>query len=179
MFGRPPTHRLFPAAAVVAALVLAACGGSSKTTRTSSTPAGTVSLRSIDGVGKVLVDPHGMALYTSNLDGKDRPACVGACTSIWKPLTLASGTPSGAAGTGTVGTVMRADGMRQVTVAGRPLYTFVQDTPGKASGNGVSDAFSGRHFTWSAVVAGGRTAAAGSAGQSASGSSGYGSGGGY
>lgn len=173
-------RRLLIPAALAAALAVAACGGSSSESATPpSAKNATVSVKSIDGVGKVLVDPHGMALYTSNLDGKDRPACVGACTSIWKPLTLASGTPSGAAGTGTVGTVMRADGMRQVTVAGRPLYTFVQDTPGKASGNGVSDAFSGRHFTWSAVVAGGRTAAAGSAGQSASGSSGYGSGGGY
>jgi predicted lipoprotein with Yx(FWY)xxD motif len=181
MYGRLRIHRLLIPAAVVAALGLAACGGSSKSSNTtpSSAPTGTVSVRSVDGIGKVLVDSHGMALYTSNLDAKGKPACAGACTSIWKPLTLASGRPSAAAGAGTVGTVMRPDGMRQVTVGGRPLYTFVQVAPGKVTGNGVSDAFSGRHFTWTAVLAGGRKASAGSAGQSTSGGGGYGAGGGY
>jgi predicted lipoprotein with Yx(FWY)xxD motif len=173
-------HRLLiPPAAVVAALALAACGGSSNSSTTASGPASTVSLRSIDGVGKVLVDSHGMALYTSNRDANGKPACTGACTSFWKPLTLASGTPSAASGAGTVGTVMRSDGMRQVTVGGRPLYTFVQDSPGTVTGNGVSDAFSGRRFTWTAVLAGGRNADAGAAGRSTSGGGGYGAGGGY
>jgi predicted lipoprotein with Yx(FWY)xxD motif len=172
-------HRLLvPAAALAAALTLAACGGGSTSSTTSSGPASTVSLRSVDGLGKVLVDAHGMALYSSNLDAKGKPACAGACTSIWKPLTLASGTPSAVSGAGTVGTVTRSDGVRQVTVDGRPLYTFVQDSPGKVTGNGVSDAFSGRHFTWSAVVAGGGSAAAGASGKSTSGS-GYGAAGGY
>lgn len=172
-------HRLLiPAAALAAALALAACGGSSSSSTTASGPTSTVALRSIDGVGKVLVDAHGMALYSSNLDAKGKPACAGACTSVWKPLTLASGTPSAASGAGTVGTVMRADGTRQVTVNGRPLYTFVEDSPGQVSGNGASDAFAGRHFRWSAVVAGGASAPAGASGKSTSGS-GYGAAGGY
>jgi predicted lipoprotein with Yx(FWY)xxD motif len=172
-------HRLLiPAAALAAALALAACGGGSASSTTSSGPTSTVSVRSVDGVGKVLVDAHGMALYSSNRDATGTPACAGACTSIWKPLTLASGAPSAASGAGTVGTVMRPDGTRQVTVNGRPLYTFVQDSPGKVTGNGVSDAFSGRRFTWSAVVAGGGSAAAGASGKSTSGS-GYGAAGGY
>jgi predicted lipoprotein with Yx(FWY)xxD motif len=165
-------------AAFATALVLAACGGSSSSSSTTSNAANrTVALKSIDGVGKVLVDANGMALYTSNMDAAGKPACAGACTSIWKPLTLASGTPSAANGVGRVGVVMRADGTRQVAVAGRPLYTFVQDSPGHVTGNGVSDAFAGRHFTWAAVVAGGKNAPAGASGQGSGG--GYQTGGGY
>jgi predicted lipoprotein with Yx(FWY)xxD motif len=173
------TRLLIPGAALAAALALAACGGSSTGSTASSAAKHTVSVTSIDGVGKVLVDARGMPLYSSNLDAKGTPACTGACASVWKPLTLASGTPSAAAGAGKVGVVMRSDGMRQVTVAGKPLYTFVKDSPGKASGNGVSDAFSGRRFSWTAIRAGGGSAATGSSGGSSSGGGGYGSGGGY
>ena len=161
-------------AALAAALAIAACGGDSTASSTSSPAAGTtVSVRSIDGVGKVLVDSRGMPLYTSNLDANGTPACSGACLSFWKPLTLASGRPSAAAGAGKVGVVMRADGARQVVVAGKPLYTFVKDSPGKATGNGVTDEFAGRRFTWKAVAAGGGSAAGGSRG----GGAGYGGGG--
>jgi predicted lipoprotein with Yx(FWY)xxD motif len=165
---------LLPGAVLAAALVLAACGGSSSSSTTSSAAKHTVSVASIDGVGKVLVDSHGMPLYSSNLDAKGAPACTGACASVWRPLTIASGTPSAGAGAGKVGVVMRSDGMRQVTVAGKPLYTFVKDSPGKATGNGVSDAFSGRHFSWTAIRAGGGSAPASSSTGSSSGRSGYG-----
>ena len=170
---------LVPGAAVAAALVLAACGGTSSSSTTSSGAQHTVSVRSIDGVGKVLVDSRGMPLYSSNLDAAGKPACAGACTTVWKPLTIASGTPSAAAGAGKVGVVMRADGTRQVAVAGRPLYTFVNDAPGKVTGNGVADAFSGRHFRWKAVLAGGASAGAGTSGSGKSGGGGYAAGGGY
>src|SRR5689334_20067428 len=155
---------LIPGAAVATALVLAACGGSSGSSSSAASDGGThtVSVKSIDGVGKVLVDSRGMPLYTSNLDTKAKPACVGPCTSFWKPLTLASGTPSAAAGAGAVGIVMREDGVRQVVVAGKPLYTFVQDSPGKVTGNGFTDAYNGRHFTWKAVLADGKSASGGS-----------------
>jgi hypothetical protein len=56
---------------------------------------------------------------------------------------------------GKLGTVRRPDGTRQLTAGGRPLYTFRPDAPGKASGNGVSDAFGGRRFTWRALTVAG------------------------
>jgi predicted lipoprotein with Yx(FWY)xxD motif len=151
-------------AAVAAALLLAACGGGSSSSSSGSSSASTsnhtVAVKSIDGVGNVLVDANGMPLYSSNLDANGKPACDGACATVWKPLTLASGTPSADDGAGKVGVVMRSDGTQQVAIAGRPLYTFVKDSPGKVTGNGVSDAFSGRNFTWAAVLAGGKSAPA-------------------
>ncbi len=168
---------LIPVAAVAATLTLAACGGSSGSTAASAASR-TVAIESIDGVGNVLVDAHGMPLYSSNLDTGGKPACDGACTAVWKPLTVSSATPSADDGAGKLGVVMRSDGTRQVAVAGRPLYTFVEDSPGSVTGNGVSDAFSGRHFTWAAILAGGKSAPANAHGAGSSGG-GYSVGGGY
>jgi hypothetical protein len=59
---------------------------------------------------------------------------------------------------GKTGVIARPDGARQVTVDGKPLYTFSEDAPGKVEGNGFSDDLDGRHFTWNAVLAGGDSA---------------------
>jgi predicted lipoprotein with Yx(FWY)xxD motif len=83
--------------------------------------------------------------------------CTGACTSFWMPLTIDSGKPTGASGVGTLGVVKRPDGTRQVTVGGKPVYTFSQDSAGKVTGNGFSDAFGGHHFTWTVASAGGKS----------------------
>ena len=54
-----------------------------------------------------------------------------------------------------VGFVRRPDGKRQVTWNGKPLYTFVEDGgPGKVSGNGASDHFDGKSFTWHVATIG-------------------------
>jgi hypothetical protein len=72
-------------------------------------------------------------------------------------------------------------GTNQVTYNGKPLYTFVQDKPGQATGNGAMDSFGGTSFTWTAAMVGGAAAASSSAssGSTSSGSSGGGSSGGY
>src|SRR4029077_11657574 len=112
---------LISSAALTAALSLAACGGSGSSrspAASSSSPSTgqTVAVKTISGLGDVLVDASGMPLYTSNRDAAGTPACNGACASIWKPLTVASGTPSAPAAVGTVAVVTRPDGSRQVTV---------------------------------------------------------------
>ena len=72
----------------------------------------------------------------------------------------------------------------QLTFNGKPLYTFVQDSPGQATGNGVTDSFGGTSFTWTAASTGGSAASSGSSAMptttsSSSSSSGGSSGGGY
>jgi predicted lipoprotein with Yx(FWY)xxD motif len=149
--------RLLAAATVAASLVLAACGGGGSSS--SSTPAATsttVAVKSISGVGDVLVDSAGKALYSSNVEAGGKVMCTGACTSFWKPLTV-SGTPTAAGGAGKLSVIKRPDGARQVALDGKPLYTFAQDAPGKVQGNGFSDDFGGEHFTWTAVLAGGKS----------------------
>ena len=107
----------------------------------------TVSVKSIAGHGKVLVDAKGRALYRSDQEGSGMVLCTGACVSFWQPLTV-SGTPKGGSLAGKLAVVKRPGGARQVTFNGKPLYTFRLDRPGTVTGDGAKDAFGGRKFTW-------------------------------
>jgi predicted lipoprotein with Yx(FWY)xxD motif len=164
-------------AALAASVLLAACGGGSSGSSGSSAPAGagkTVAVKSIDGIGNVLVDAGGKALYASDVEADGRVHCTGGCTAFWRPLTLGSGTPTASSGVGKLGVTKRPDGARQVTVDGKLLYTFSEDAPGKVKGNGFSDDFGGKHFTWKAVLAGGKApSTSGTQGGYSSGQSGY------
>ena len=157
-----------------AALVLVACGGGDSADSTAAddgTPApgaSTVSLKGVDGLGQVLVDAGGQALYAADEESDGSVLCVDSCTSLWRPLEAGPGDPSGADGVGTLGVVLRPDGMRQVTVEGRPLYTFTQEEPGQVTGNGLADAFGDRSFTWHAALADGASASGGSTSQAPS-----------
>ena len=137
------------ALALLTAVALAACGGGSNDgNATASTGSTTVSLDN----GQ-LVDSSGAPLYSSDQEKSGKVACTGSCTSIWLPLAApGSGQPTGGDGvSGKLGTLKRPDGSRQVTLDGRPLYSFAQDgNSGKATGDGVSDSFAGRQFTWHA-----------------------------
>jgi predicted lipoprotein with Yx(FWY)xxD motif len=150
-------HRVLTLAALAATLIVAGCGGSNSTS--SGTPASaatsdTVGVKQVDGIGKVLVDTSGMALYTPDQEAKGMIQCTGSCTAIWQPVAP-TGKPTAAAGAGTVGVVKRPDGSRQVTLDGMPLYSFVQDSPSQITGDGFKDQFGGKSFTWHVVLAGG------------------------
>jgi predicted lipoprotein with Yx(FWY)xxD motif len=92
---------------------------------------------SVPGIGTILVDSQGHALYThTDASGQD-VACTGACMTAWPPLTVAAGAkvkaPKGVKKLGTTGTT------HQVTWSGLPLYRFSLDTQAKqAKGNGVN-----------------------------------------
>jgi predicted lipoprotein with Yx(FWY)xxD motif len=132
-----------------------------------------VSARQVSGVGTVLVDASGRTLYFADQEKDGTIRCTGACTQIWRPLGVSGGAPTAGAGvTGTLATVHRSDGVTQVTLDGRPLYTFSYDGgPGKVEGDNVTDSFGGTQFRWHAMTAGGTPAPA-----SPSGGSGYGNG---
>jgi predicted lipoprotein with Yx(FWY)xxD motif len=134
--------------ALVTALVLGACGGSDDGDATASTASTTVSLD--DGV---LVDSSGKALYSSDQEKSGKVVCTSSCVTIWLPLEApGSGDPTAGDGvSGKLGAIKRPDGSRQVTLDGRPLYRFAQDSaPGKATGDDVTDSFDGQQFTWHA-----------------------------
>jgi predicted lipoprotein with Yx(FWY)xxD motif len=150
---------LLGTAAVVVSLGLAACGGSSGGGSTQpAASSSTVALKSVDGVGTLLVDSSGKALYASDLEAGGKVMCTGPCESFWKPVLVSSGAPTGASGVGKLSVIKRPDGGRQVAIASKPLYTFVDDSAGQIKGIGFKDAFGGRHFTWNAVLAGGKLA---------------------
>jgi predicted lipoprotein with Yx(FWY)xxD motif len=171
------------AAMALVAIGLAACGGSSNSNSKASaaTTGGggqTVSTKSISGVGTVLVDSSGQALYTNNRDSGMNVACTGSCTAIWVPLMAPSGgqpTSSDQAVQAKLG-VVKSKGGSQVTFGGKPLYTFVQDSSGQVTGNGVTDNFGGTSFTWT-VASTGQVSSSANSTSTSSGSSGGGYGG--
>src|SRR3954447_9437195 len=149
------------AAAIVAALALGACGGGGggDATRSSDGGAGTVAVRQLPDVGKVLVDSGGKALYTSDQERSGTIICTGGCTTFWKPLRPDTNTPAMVPAAGKLGVIKRPDGGRQVTANGQPLYTFAEDSPGKVAGDGFTDDFDGHHFVWQVLGTGGKTGA--------------------
>lgn len=117
-------------------------GGSEETAATSSpeaTGAAVVSVGSVPKLGMVLVDSEGMTLYDFHKDKGTTSSCYGACAQNWPPMTTEGKPQSGnGAMASKLGTTMRKDGTTQVTYAGHPLYTFIQDQkPGEANGNDV------------------------------------------
>jgi predicted lipoprotein with Yx(FWY)xxD motif len=149
------TYAALAALAAVVVFVIAACGGGGGNGAEESASGGTgaattVSVSDADGVGDVLVDKQGSALYASAQEADGTVLCSNACATIWVPLTINGGRPTGSDGlTADLGTVMRPDGSRQVTFDGRPLYSFAEDSdPGDVTGNGFSDMFGSQAFTW-------------------------------
>ena len=97
-----------------------------------------VSLGEAANVGQILVDEEGMTLYYFQKDqkGSGKSKCEGACAEAWPPL-LTEGKPEAMKGVkaAMLGTIKREDGTTQVTYAGWPLYTFVEDKkPGEDNG---------------------------------------------
>lgn len=169
--------------AMAAAVVPAACGGSAGTSGAGGSGAGsgkTVTVAHLPGVGSVLVDRSDKALYSSDLEAGGKIVCDdAACNAFWRPLIVRSGKPTASAGAGKVGVIKRPDGSSQVSVNGRPVYTFAEDSPGNATGDGFHDDFAGHHFTWHVVHAGGITTSRAESGSGSTSKSTSGSSGGY
>ena len=120
-----------------------------RTRATSSATGTTVSLGSAGGVGKVLVNAKGITLYyfTKDVKGSGASKCTGACAQAWPPL-ITTGKPRAKNGVkaSMLGTMKRSNNTTQVTYAGRPLYTFIEDKkPGDDTGTGIK-AFGGSFF---------------------------------
>jgi predicted lipoprotein with Yx(FWY)xxD motif len=175
---RTSLPRFFAAAGAAAAatLALAACGGGDGGAPSTSTAAstGAVSVQRVDGIGSVLVDATGKALYTPDQESDGKVRCTGACASIWQPLLAPGNAAPKVNGTTMLDVIVRPDGKRQVTAGRKPLYTFTEDPTGRVTGNGFADDFAGRHFTWHAVLAGGSTAKSGGASSTAPSRNNYG-----
>jgi predicted lipoprotein with Yx(FWY)xxD motif len=181
------TYTALAAVTSAAALGLTACGGGGSASSSGSASgaamtARTVAVKHIQGLGNVLVDSKGAALYSPAQETSGRVLCTGSCTSIWIPLRLPAGKGQPVASSalmGSLGVVTRPGGGEQVTFDGRPLYRFAEDTKaGSVTGNNVTDSFGGRQFTWH-VASTGSTSGGGTGNTSGGGSSSTGRGYGY
>lgn len=91
-------------------------------------------------LGQIIVDGKGMTVYVFDKDTANSgvSACTGACAATWPAVTSTSATPTVTGITGTVATIPGANGTKQITINGLPIYTFAADTnPGDTKGQGV------------------------------------------
>jgi predicted lipoprotein with Yx(FWY)xxD motif len=126
-------------------------GGDSPTTGSGSTSEGSTSDGSASGaalttadtsLGAVVVDGEGMTVYFYDQDtkGSGTSACEGECAAAWPAVHAQSAAPQVDGVTAEVGTITGVDGELQVTVDGRPVYTYAGDaSPGDVTGQGVND----------------------------------------
>ena len=153
------TFPAFAALALIAMLAIAGCGSSNdnsssssggaygsgeESTKTASTKpasaegtAAVVTAASAPKLGRIIVDSKGFTLYDFHKDKGTTSACYGGCAQVWPPL-ITEGKPQAGEGAmaSKLGTTERKDGTTQVTYAGHPLYTYVQDKkPGDTTGN--------------------------------------------
>jgi predicted lipoprotein with Yx(FWY)xxD motif len=126
------------AALAVAALVLLAvaeAGASSSAPAATSTSAGLKT--TVIGGTTVLTNAQGFTLYSFAPDTPAVSKCYGSCAAYWPPVTGTAPASSGLPGT--IGTITRTGGARQLTYNGHPLYTYIGDTaPGQANGNNLN-----------------------------------------
>jgi predicted lipoprotein with Yx(FWY)xxD motif len=145
---RKTTLLIAAVAAAAIGLLATGCGGSAYSSGSYGSPvpasaatgitAAVVGLRNTP-LGRIAVDSTGHTLYLFEKDKSHRSACYGQCATYWPPL-LSHGKPVARAGAkqALLGTIRRADGSRQVTYAGHPLYRYVQDEkPGQTTGEGL------------------------------------------
>jgi predicted lipoprotein with Yx(FWY)xxD motif len=140
-------------ALAASAVVLAGCGSGSSGSSAAAGPTGSggaaaagaasgsaVALKTWSSpLGEVVVTPGGSAVYVFDKDtpGSGTSASSGTCANLWPAVTTTSATPQVSGVTGTVGTIPRDGGTRQLTLDGHPLYTYAGDSPGQVSGEGV------------------------------------------
>jgi predicted lipoprotein with Yx(FWY)xxD motif len=86
---------------------------------------------------RILLDARGLPLYTYGHDAAKQSRVTGQLAALWPPLVDA--TPS-ASGVGPLTSAVTVNG-QQVAYQGHFLYTFVEDSPGRVTGQGVQDFF--------------------------------------
>ena len=135
---RPQAILTFAAASV---LVLAACQNAGSGSTAPSSGAGALNVTvSHTAAGDALAGPNGMTLYVLTKDTNNTSTCTtGACAATW-PVLKGDGSQvqAGVGVTGTFGTATWADGTKQVTHNGQPLYSYSGDNAaGDSNGQGT------------------------------------------
>ena len=124
------------AALAVAALVLLGVAVAGASPAASASASAGLKTTVIGGT-TVLTNARGFTLYSFAPDTPASSKCYGSCAAYWPPVT---GTATASPGLpGTVGTITRTGGARQLTYNGHPLYTYIGDSaPGQANGNNLN-----------------------------------------
>jgi predicted lipoprotein with Yx(FWY)xxD motif len=106
-----------------------------------ATPANTVRLVNDAKLGSVLTNQAGKTLYYFSLDHfGTTSSCSGQCTANWPTFYSESLTLDAGLTASDFATITRADGTKQTTYKGWPLYTFAGDAAaGETKGEAVNN----------------------------------------
>ncbi len=99
-------------------------------------PAGLQLVRGFNS-GPIVVDGSGRTVYgfVQDKTSPARSACTGKCAETWRPVPFTEDFKITGLDQSMVGSVDRPGGVKQATLAGRPLYTFACDSmPGEMTG---------------------------------------------
>jgi predicted lipoprotein with Yx(FWY)xxD motif len=102
-------------------------------------PADTVKTAS-GPLGTILVDSQGKTLYyfANDIPASGASSCNGQCAVVWPVFSTGTITVSSPLDAADFGTITRADGTKQTTYYGWPLYYYQGDTkPGDVNGEDV------------------------------------------
>ncbi|QGV77399.1 SCO0930 family lipoprotein [Streptomyces ficellus] len=120
-------------------------------------PAGQLAVWDSKELGKVVTDSEGLTLYRFDKDTPNPPKsnCEGDCAKAWPVVAADGAKPPAGVDASLMGEVTRADGTKQLTIDGWPMYRYAKDTkPGETKGQGVGG-------TWFAAAPDGKKAALG------------------
>jgi predicted lipoprotein with Yx(FWY)xxD motif len=90
-------------------------------------------------LGTVVVTSDGKTVYAFDKDtmNSGKSACNAGCSGLWPAVTATGSSPTAAGVSAKLGTITREDGTKQITLDGRPLYTYAGDSgSGAVSGQG-------------------------------------------
>jgi predicted lipoprotein with Yx(FWY)xxD motif len=116
--------------------------GTTESTAPSTAPSasGESELQTEDSpLGTIVVDGKGMTVYVFDKDtaGNGKSVCEGDCLVAWPAVVGGADTKAGGI-TGEIGSITRADGTKQLTLNGWPLYYYKGDAAkGDVTGQGV------------------------------------------
>ena len=98
----------------------------------------TVMIVQKSAIGYVLAEANHQVVYTYSKDTKGgKPTCTGSCAEAWPPATGVPQAGPADVFSGKFGLVTRADGTKQITYNGYPLYLLKGAKPLETTGNGV------------------------------------------
>lgn len=136
----PPESAYGPAQSTSSAAEYASASGAEAT---SASRRVTVGVKHQGSLGAIL-DAGGkkLTVYMFAADHGSKSTCTGACASAWPPVTT-TGTPKvgGGAHKSDLGLTKRANGVKQVTYKGHPLYYYAGDKTSSSAAGQALDAF--------------------------------------
>jgi predicted lipoprotein with Yx(FWY)xxD motif len=99
-------------------------------------------------IGPIVTDDDMFTLYRSDRDTAAPPTsrCTGPCAATWQPVLVGDKVIFDGGDPSLVGTLVRPDGTKQLTLKGWPLYRYAGDRfEGDTNGEGVDG-------VWSAIT---------------------------